>query len=279
MRVKPFTSFLAPLALVSLIAAERPAEAVLTYYIYEPAGTGNVVVETLVSLNLPSGVAIEGCSAAPVGVIFSSVAGICIGPSAQLNAYTLISGPFSFIGPDNLFADSASGIATTLVGVSQQFAIDTTYTGGPIISSSTFGMSTLTGLGFTTTGSLAPGPWTERETPSRFGLPLPPHHPPLPLRVPCPSWARRLPLAPCASCAGSPPHSSRADHLALSQPARRLQASEGGPAHVRSGFTTATPAMRRPWPKPSENRTSQRLRMAASAIRASNQLSPSRSAS
>lgn len=158
MRVKPFTSFLAPLALVSLIAAERPAEAVLTYYIYEPAGTGNVVVETLVSLNLPSGVAIEGCSAAPVGVIFSSVAGICIGPSAQLNAYTLISGPFSFIGPDNLFADSASGIATTLVGVSQQFAIDTTYTGGPIISSSTFGMSTLTGLGFTTTGLL--GTWT-----------------------------------------------------------------------------------------------------------------------
>ena len=128
-------------------------------------------------------------------------------------------------------------------------------------------------------GSLAPGPWTERETPSRFGLPLPPHHPPLPPRVLCPSWVRRLPLAPCASCAGSPPHSSRADHLALSQPARRLQASEGGPAHVRSGFTTATPAMRRPWPKPSENRTSQRLRMAASAIRASNQLSPSRSAS
>jgi hypothetical protein len=40
MRAKPFTSFLAPLALVTLIAAERPAEAVLTYYIYEPAGTG-----------------------------------------------------------------------------------------------------------------------------------------------------------------------------------------------------------------------------------------------
>jgi len=38
MRVKSFTSFLAPLALCSLIAAERPAEAVLTYYIYEPGG-------------------------------------------------------------------------------------------------------------------------------------------------------------------------------------------------------------------------------------------------
>jgi hypothetical protein len=45
-----------------------------------------------------------------------------------------------------------------LVGVSQQFAMDTTYTGGPIISSSTFGMSTLAGLGFTTTGLL--GTWT-----------------------------------------------------------------------------------------------------------------------
>ena len=160
MRVKPFTSFLAPLALVSLIAAERPAEAVLTYYIYEPGGTGNVVVETLGSLNLPSGVATEGCTAAPFGVIFSSVAAICTGPTSQLNVHA-ISCPGAFIGPDNLFADSASGIATLSIGGGMGqglFGIDATYTGGPIISSSTFGMSTLAGLGFTTTGLL--GTWT-----------------------------------------------------------------------------------------------------------------------
>jgi hypothetical protein len=157
MRVKPFTSFLAPLALVSLIAAERPAEAVLTYYIYEPAGTGSVVVETLGSLALPaSGTLLGKCDLLPFGLIFSSAAAVCTGSSAVLNIYP-ISGPFSFIGPD-VGPDSASGIATALVGVGQQFGIDTTYTGGPIISSSTFGMSTLAGLGFTTTGLL--GTWT-----------------------------------------------------------------------------------------------------------------------
>jgi hypothetical protein len=156
MRVKSFTSFLAPLALCSLIAAERPAEAVLTYYIYEPAGTGNVVVETLGSLTLPASGEPGKCDLAPFGLIISSSAAICTGSPANLNLY-ITSGPTSFIGPD-VFPDSASGIATALVGVSQQFAIDTTYTGGPIISSSTFGMSTLAGLGFTTTGLL--GTWT-----------------------------------------------------------------------------------------------------------------------
>ena len=156
MRVKSFTSFLAPLALVSLIAAERPAEAVLTYYIYEPAGTGSVVVETLGSLTLPASGAPGKCDLLPFGLIISSAAAVCTGSSADLNIYP-ISGPFSFIGPD-VGPDSASGIATALVGVSQQFGIDTTYTGGPIISSSTFGMSTLAGLGFTTTGLL--GTWT-----------------------------------------------------------------------------------------------------------------------
>jgi hypothetical protein len=156
MRVKPFTSFLAPLALCSLIAAERPAEAVLTYYIYEPAGTGNVVIETLGSLTLPASGAPGKCDLVPFGLIISSSAAICTGSPANLNVY-VTSGPTSFIGPD-VFSDSASGIATALVGVSQQFAMDTTYTGGPIISSSTFGMSTLAGLGFTTTGLL--GTWT-----------------------------------------------------------------------------------------------------------------------
>jgi len=156
MRVKLFTSFLAPVALCSLIAAERPAEAVLTYYIYEPAGTGNVVVETLGSLTLPASGEPGKCDLAPFGLIISSSAAICTGSPANLNLY-ITSGPTSFIGPD-VFPDSASGIATALVGVSQQFAMDTTYTGGPIFSSSTFGMSTLAGLGFTTTGLL--GTWT-----------------------------------------------------------------------------------------------------------------------
>jgi hypothetical protein len=157
MRVKPFTSFLAPLALVSLIAAERPAEAVLTYYIYEPAGTGNVVIETLGSLTLPPASGEPGkCDLAPFGLIVSSGGFVCTGSPADLNTYP-ISGPFSFIGPD-VGADSASGIATALVGADQLFGIDTTYTGGPIISSSTFGMSTLASLGFTTTGLL--GTWT-----------------------------------------------------------------------------------------------------------------------
>jgi len=157
MRVKPFTSFLAPVALCSLIAAERPAQAVLTYYIYEPAGTGNVVIETLGSLNLPAGAATGDCAPALFGAVVSPDAAICTGPSAQLNAHALISGPSSFIGPGFVFADSASGIATALVG-GALFGIDATYTGGPIISSSTFGMSTLAGLGFTTTGLL--GTWT-----------------------------------------------------------------------------------------------------------------------
>jgi len=156
MRVKSFTSFLAPVALCSLIAAERPAEAVLTYYIYEPAGTGNVVVETLGSLTLPASGEPGKCDLAPFGLIIRSSAAICTGSPANLNLY-ITSGPTSFIGPD-VFPDSASGIATALVGVSQQFAMDTTYTGGPIISSSTFGMSTLASLGFTTTGLL--GTWT-----------------------------------------------------------------------------------------------------------------------
>jgi len=157
MRVKPFTSFLAPLALVTLIAAERPAEAVLTYYIYEPAGTGNVVIETLGSLNLPAGPGTADCAPAFGGVV-SPGAIICTGPTAQLNVHALISGPSSFIGPGFVVADSASGIATALIGFGPAFGIDLTYTGGPIISSSTFGMSTLAGLGFTTTGLL--GTWT-----------------------------------------------------------------------------------------------------------------------
>jgi hypothetical protein len=86
------------------------------------------VIETLGSLNLPVGAANDNCSIAPFDVVLSSIAAICTGPAAQLNLYALIGGLSSFIGPDNLFADSASGIATALVGqgMGQLFGIDAT---------------------------------------------------------------------------------------------------------------------------------------------------------
>jgi hypothetical protein len=150
---------LAPIGIGGIVATELPAQALLTYYIYEPPGSGNVVIETAGSLNLPSTPNFDDTCGAPLGGVFGAQAVMCSGPST-LSYFYSISGPTSFVGPSTpLFADFGSGISTLLAGALSEFGIATTYTSGsPIISSSTYAMTTLVGMGFTTPGLL--GTWT-----------------------------------------------------------------------------------------------------------------------
>ena len=144
-------------AALALVAAGswQPAQALLTYNIFETSG-GDVVVETSGSLNLGASIATVNCFA---GFIQSRTGTICTGTSQTGPAYAL-SGPSSFNGTVFNFSASAnSGITTQLNGENNFFAIDAGYTSGtPIVSSATYSNTTLAGLGFTTTGLI--GTWT-----------------------------------------------------------------------------------------------------------------------
>jgi hypothetical protein len=133
------------------------AKAILTYYIFENAGT--VEVQAVGSLILPSSFSSYSALCDGDGGIASSNAVICTGNDLNYNRYN-VQGPTSFNGTVNVFpADSVTGIPTILVGTSQYFGIDPGYTPGTsITSTATFNSQTLTGLGFTTTGLL--GTWT-----------------------------------------------------------------------------------------------------------------------
>ena len=146
----------APLALASVLVGAQPAQAILTYNIYESGG--NLVVQSSGSLNL-AGATILGpgqCSAN--GALISSAAFVCTG-IPNLGTVYQISGPTSFAGSAVQFpADSVSGFSTTLSGIAGQFALEDPYTGGPISGSATFNGQTLAGLGFSTPGLIAT--WT-----------------------------------------------------------------------------------------------------------------------
>jgi len=156
--------FVAPLAATAVLAGERPAKAILTYYIFESGP--NVVVETRGSISL--GAPIVGpyitlsCGQGNVasGAIISSSALICTGPTQVYdNFYAIVSGPDTFNGNVNAAASSSvSGISTYFEGDFAYFGIDPSYvSGSPVVSSATFNNTTLAGLGFTTTGVI--GTW------------------------------------------------------------------------------------------------------------------------
>jgi hypothetical protein len=157
-----FFAFIAPLAFASALAGERPAQAVLTYYIYQSGP--DVIIQTSGSLILPGPFAQNTC--ANNGSIISQRAIICTGPDAWMNAYTIVSGPTSFGSGNEITADSSNGPQTTsLAGFANDpypgassFYIDSSYvSGNPIISGASFNAKTLSALGITSTGLL--GTW------------------------------------------------------------------------------------------------------------------------
>jgi hypothetical protein len=83
-----------------------------------------------------------------------------------MNKYS-ISGPSSFIA-DTITGGSISGIALSLQGSTQYFGISTSYNSGePITSGITFSNTTLSTMGFTTTGLI--GTWQLDGTPGADG--------------------------------------------------------------------------------------------------------------
>jgi hypothetical protein len=152
------------LSIPALLAFGAPsAKAVLNYNIYESAG--NLVLEASGSLALPSpGTGgTDNCgtfSGGASGFLYPPFGGLCSGPASDVSLYE-ISGPQFFPGIGQLFtATSTSGLATVLLGLTQQFGMDIAYvSGSPIVSSATFGGKTLADYGWLpTTGSL--GTWT-----------------------------------------------------------------------------------------------------------------------
>ena len=146
-----------PAALAVVAAGSwQPAQALLTYNIFETSG-GDVVVETNGSLTLGASTGTETCGFD--GAILSTAALICTGPSQTSPSYSL-TGPTTFNGTVFLLpASSVSGITTGFSGEEAVFGIDPDYMSGDlIVSSATFNNTTLAGLGFTTTGLI--GTWT-----------------------------------------------------------------------------------------------------------------------
>ncbi len=165
---------------IALLGALCPAQAVLTYNIYQ-SGV-NVVAQASGSLNLPAPTGTPQCGAA--GAIISSAATICTGPNITLNSYT-ISGPTTFNGTVNrVGSTSVSGIATGFNGGSSILFLDSSYTAGsPIVSSATFNNTTLAGLGFTiSSGTL--GTWTLAGTGDTISVVLGPPATPAPGPLP-----------------------------------------------------------------------------------------------
>jgi MYXO-CTERM domain-containing protein len=194
-RCKRFTPLLAAPAALLLIQGE--AKAILTYNIFESAG--DVVVQASGSLDLTGATSIGTTDCGPNGLIWSSSALICTGPSL-ISPRFAITGPSSFNGSAFAFASSATGLTTYLNGFTNLFSIDSSYTSNTsIVSSAAFNGTTLAGLGFTTTGLI--GTWTLNGTSETIqvilGAPTPP-----PAAVPGPlpllgagaafGWSRRF---------------------------------------------------------------------------------------
>lgn len=150
-------AFLVASATASAIAYTQPAHANLTYRIYESGA--DVIVETSGSLNLTGATYVGPFSCSADGAIISYLSVICTGPNETNPGYK-ITGPSVLDGSISIFpASSVAGITTIIAGDYPTYSIDSSYISGePIISSATFANTTLTALGFTTTGLL--GTWS-----------------------------------------------------------------------------------------------------------------------
>ena len=157
MRIK--TVALSSFVATPLLFGAQPAQAVLTYTIYESGG--NVVMDTSGSLNLPS-IAFTGFSTCIGSDIKTANSRFCTGQNRFFQFEYAVIGPTSIsatAGTVDATASSSTGLATFLNGTNGSFFIPTSYASGtPIVGSSTFNSQTLAGLGFTTTGLI--GTWT-----------------------------------------------------------------------------------------------------------------------
>ncbi len=142
----------APLALVSVLVAERPAAAGLIFNFF-PSGS-DVVINSVGSLNLPSNDFESSCFAN--GFFRPENATICTG-------YDAPSWGFYIDGPDGLGftkpALYANSVAGPVVGMAADvIVIDKSYALNSLTifnSTATFNNTTLSDLGFTTTGVIA----------------------------------------------------------------------------------------------------------------------------
>lgn len=144
------------MACLTLLALPQPAQAILTYYIYESGP--DVVIETAGKLDLPGiqTATPEGCGLA----LIAAQAVVCTGPSAIVPGFK-IAGPVSFAAEagQQALASSRAGITSWLWGQQSTFYIDSSYVSGtPIVSSATINNQTLASMGLTSTGLL--GTWT-----------------------------------------------------------------------------------------------------------------------
>jgi hypothetical protein len=144
-------------ASAALLVCSEPAQAALTYNIYE--NSGNVIIETQGSLNLPA--PSPGSSltcGTSLGGVWGSQGAICTGPDAS-KPYYFITGPTSFTGPVAFkYGTSTSGKMTVLFAAAGLFTIDSYLSGDPIVASTTIAGNTLASLGFPTQGTI--GTWT-----------------------------------------------------------------------------------------------------------------------
>jgi hypothetical protein len=167
---------LAPLAAATLLAAEKPALAILTITVYETGS--NLVVQASGSLNLPSSFSNASCALGqPGGVIASLVIApapapplqfICTGPESSTLAAYAITGPLTFFATTAATTSPGTGYgpAISVSGLSVYFnptysaiSLESSYvSGSTIASSATFNGVTLADLGFTAPSAL--GTWT-----------------------------------------------------------------------------------------------------------------------
>ena len=149
-------------ASAALLACSEPAQAALTYNIYE--NSGNVIIETQGSLNLTAASTVFnfGCGTS-LGGVWGSQGILCTGPDATIPSYP-ITGPSSFTGgPASFkFGTSSSGKMTVLYANGGLFTINSYLSGDPIVASTTIAGNTLASLGFTTMGTI--GTWTVNGT-------------------------------------------------------------------------------------------------------------------
>jgi hypothetical protein len=141
--------------LVAVVDA-RSANAVLSFNVFE--SSGNLIVETSGSLNLPSPAGSGNCGAA--GAIAPTLGFMCTGPNLTFQTYQ-ISGPTTFVGTADLYpATSVSGLSTGLVLGISRFVMDSAYTSGsPIVSGAIYAGKSLADLGLTSSSGTL-GTWT-----------------------------------------------------------------------------------------------------------------------
>ena len=154
---RTFLLALTSLPVAVVLGAAQPAQAILTYNIYE--SSSNVVVQASGRLNLSGAISLGQGSCPYNGVIVAFNAFLCTGSSTTSPIYR-ISGPTSFSGSAvKLGANSVSGIFTFLSGTELRLYLDPAYTSGDqILSSATYNSATLAEFGYTTPGPI--GTWT-----------------------------------------------------------------------------------------------------------------------